>query len=130
MANFERLDRRLCFVGHTHQPGVFLDDPYFEPPHELSDSPYFEIEDERAIINVGSVGQPRDRDPRSSYVLVTRKEDVLGEGAESLVATALSCSIEQVEFVRVEYDLEATVQKILAEPALDDLLGTRLYDGR
>ena len=130
MANFERLDRRLCFVGHTHQPGVFLDDPYFEPPHELSDSPYFEIEDERAIINVGSVGQPRDRDPRSSYVLVTRKEDALGEGAESLVATALSCSIEQVEFVRVEYDLEATVQKILAEPALDDLLGTRLYDGR
>jgi predicted phosphodiesterase len=130
MANFDRLDRRLCFVGHTHQPGVFLDDPYFDPPNELPDAPYFEIEDERAIINVGSVGQPRDRDPRASYVLVYRKEDALGDGTESLVAAALSCSIEQVEFVRIEYDFEKTVQKILAEPALDDLLGNRLYEGR
>ncbi|MGD8450771.1 MAG: metallophosphoesterase family protein [Phycisphaerae bacterium] len=130
MANFERLDRRLCFVGHTHQPGVFLDDPYFDPPNELADAPFFEVEDERAIINVGSVGQPRDRDPRASYALVTRRPDALGDSAESLVAAALSCSIEQVEFVRLEYDLETTVQKILAEPALDDLLGTRLYEGR
>jgi len=130
LANFDRLDRRLCFVGHTHQPGVFLDDPYFDPPSELPDAPFFEIEDERAIINVGSVGQPRDRDPRASYVLVTRNEDSLGDEPESLVAAALSCSIEQVEFVRVEYDIERAVQKILAEPALDDLLGTRLYEGR
>lgn len=130
MANFDRLERRLCFVGHTHQPGVFLDDPYFDPPNELPDAPYFEIEDERAIINVGSVGQPRDRDPRASYVLVHRNEEAIGDEAESLVAAALSCSVEQVEFVRVEYDHEATVQKILAEPALDDLLGTRLYEGR
>ncbi|MFH1747287.1 MAG: metallophosphoesterase family protein, partial [Planctomycetota bacterium] len=130
IANFERLDRRLCFIGHTHQPGVFLDDPYFDPPNELADAPFYEIEDERAIINVGSVGQPRDRDPRASYILVTRKEDTLGDSPESLVAAALSCSIEQVEFVRLDYDLEKTVQKILDEPALDDLLGTRLYEGR
>jgi hypothetical protein len=32
--------------------------------------------------------------------------------------------------VRVEYDIEKTVKKILALPALDELLGTRLYDGR
>ena len=130
VANFDRLDRRLCLVGHTHQPGVFLDDPYFDPPNELPDSPFYEIEEERAIINVGSVGQPRDRDPRASYVIVSRKDEHLGSGTESLVAAALSCGIEQVEFVRVEYDLEKTVQKILANPALDDLLGTRLYEGR
>jgi predicted phosphodiesterase len=130
VANFERLDRRLCFVGHTHQPGVFLDDPYFDPPNELPDSPYYEIEDERAIINVGSVGQPRDRDPRASYVLVYRKNGGETDAAESLVAAALSCSVEQVEFIRVEYDCEQTVQKIMAQPALDDLLGTRLYEGR
>ena len=59
MANFDRLDARVCFVGHTHQPGVFVDDPYFDPPHELPDSPYYEVEDERVIVNVGSVGQPR-----------------------------------------------------------------------
>jgi predicted phosphodiesterase len=130
IANFERLDARICFVGHTHQPGVFVDDPYFDPPHELPDSPYYEVDSERAIINVGSVGQPRDRDPRAAYVVVHRRPEALETGAESLAAVALSCSVEQVEFVRVDYDIERTVKKILAEPALEDLLGTRLYDGR
>jgi diadenosine tetraphosphatase ApaH/serine/threonine PP2A family protein phosphatase len=130
LANFDRLDARICVVGHTHQPGVFVDDPYFDPPNELPDSPYYEVEDERAIINVGSVGQPRDRDSRACYVVVHRRPEAFEDGAESLVAAALNSSIEQVEFVRVEYDLERTVQKILAETHLEDLLGTRLYDGR
>jgi diadenosine tetraphosphatase ApaH/serine/threonine PP2A family protein phosphatase len=132
IANFERLDARICFVGHTHQPGVFLDDPYFDPPNELPDAPFYEVGDERAIINVGSVGQPRDRDPRASYVVVHRRNGNGDDpsGTESLVAQALSCSVEQVEFVRVQYDIEKTVKKIFAEPALDDLLGTRLYEGR
>jgi diadenosine tetraphosphatase ApaH/serine/threonine PP2A family protein phosphatase len=132
IANFERLDARICFVGHTHQPGVFLDDPYFDPPHELPDSPFFEFDEERAIINVGSVGQPRDRDPRASYVLAYPSENDEPDNPHSgsLVKQALRCSVEQVEFVRLEYDLEATVKKILAEPALDDMLGNRLYEGR
>lgn len=130
IANFERLDARLCFVGHTHQPGVFVDDPYFDPPDELPDSPFYEVDNERAIVNVGSVGQPRDRDARACYVIVHRRPEMFEDGVESLAAAALNSSVEQVEFVRVEYDLEQTVQKILAEPALEDLLGTRLYDGR
>lgn len=130
MSNFDRLDARVCFVGHTHQPGVFLDDPYFDPPNELPDSPFYEVEEERVIVNVGSVGQPRDRDQRASYVVVHRSPEALQDSTENMVATALTCSVEQIEFVRVEYDVEKTVQKILAEPALDDLLGTRLYEGR
>jgi len=130
LSNFERLDARICFVGHTHQPGVFLDDPYFDPPNELLDSPFYEVEDERAIINVGSVGQPRDRDQRASYVVVYRRPDNCDDGAESLVDRALRSSVERIEFVRIEYDVERAVQKILAERALDDLLGTRLYEGR
>jgi len=130
IANFDRLDARVCFVGHTHQPGVFVDDPYFDPPEELPDSPMFEINNERAIVNVGSVGQPRDRDTRAGYVIVHRRPESLEDGAESLAAVALGCSIEQIEFARVEYDVEQTVQKILAEPNLEDLLGTRLYEGR
>ncbi len=130
IANFERLDARICFLGHTHQPGVFLDDPYFDPPHELPDSPYYEVEDERAIINVGSVGQPRDKDPRASYVVIRARDEHDDDFGESLVATALGCSVEQVEFVRLEYDIDTTVKKILAEPELDDMLGHRLYDGR
>jgi predicted phosphodiesterase len=128
MANFERMDGRVCFVGHTHQPGVFLDDPYFDPPGELPDHPYYEIEEERTIINVGSVGQPRDRDPRASYAIIHPRNT--GEGAESLVAAALGCTIEQVEFVRLEYDVEKTAEKINAIDELDPLLGERLFDGR
>jgi len=132
VANFERLDARACFVGHTHQPGVFLDDPYFDPPNELPDSPYFEFDEERAIINVGSVGQPRDRDPRASYVIVypNPEDGTDNPGSGSLLEKAMRCSIEQVEFVRLEYDIEATAKQIFAEPELDDMLGHRLYEGR
>lgn len=151
LANFERLDAKLCFIGHTHQPGVFLDDPYFDPPHELPDSPFFELDDQRAIINVGSVGQPRDRDPRASYVLVHTFDDPddadfpngggNGSGqadsggsvkplAGSLLQRAMKGNIDQIEFVRIEYDVEATVKEILAQPMLDDMLGNRLLEGR
>lgn len=132
LANFERLDTRLCFVGHTHQPGVFLDDPYFDPPHELPDAPVYHVESERAIINVGSVGQPRDRDPRASYVILERNPETLkiSKDADSMVVSALSCSVVSVDFVRLEYDIDKTVRKIFAEPELDNMLGTRLYEGR
>jgi len=107
--NFERMEHTTCFVGHTHVPGVFVDDPYFEPPNELPEPGFFVLGDEKVIINVGSVGQPRDRDPRASYAIV--------EGNE-------------LRFVRLEYDIEAVVAKILANPHLDDFLGVRLRDGR
>jgi predicted phosphodiesterase len=103
---FERFDR-LCFVGHTHVPGVFLEGPDFYSPDELDYR--FELTDEKAIINVGSVGQPRDRDRRSSFVIVNDT---------------------YVEFVRLDYDVETTVRKIHDNPELDNFLGTRLLDGR
>jgi len=103
---FERFDR-LCFVGHTHVPGVFLEGPDFYSPDELDYK--FELTDEKAIINVGSVGQPRDRDPRSSFVVVTDAH---------------------IEFVRLAYDIETTVKKVEAIEELDNFLGARLLDGR
>ena len=109
-ANFERLEQVACFVGHTHVPGIFVDDPYFEAPDELTEPGAYEIaDDDRVIVNVGSVGQPRDRDPRTSY-------GVVDDG--------------RVEFVRLEYDIEKTVHKILNIPDLDDFLGHRLLEGR
>lgn len=109
LQNFDRMEHTTCFVGHTHVPGVFVDDPYFEPPNELPDPGRFVLGDEKVIINVGSIGQPRDRDPRASYAIV---------------------SDDQLEFVRLEYDIEAVVAKIQANPNLDDFLGIRLRDGR
>lgn len=122
LANFERLgpNHMTCMVGHTHVPGVFLDDPYFDPPSELPEENCYRItEDEKAIINVGSVGQPRDRDIRASYVVVTVQDRVPNNGYRADVA-----------FHRVDYDVERAVKKILAVPELDDFLGTRLLDGR
>jgi diadenosine tetraphosphatase ApaH/serine/threonine PP2A family protein phosphatase len=104
---FDRFSH-VCFVGHTHVPGVFLETPDFYSPDEVSG--VWEFSGPRKVlINVGSVGQPRDRDPRASYVVV---EPGLAR------------------FVRVEYDVESVVQKVLAVPELDNYLGTRLRDGR
>jgi predicted phosphodiesterase len=131
MSNFERLDADICFVGHTHQPGIFLEDPYFDPPHELADAPFFDLRQERAIINVGSVGQPRDRDPRASFVVIYEKGDDVGEvRTTSLVDEAMSDTLQQLEFVRIEYDIETTIKKITAQEELDDFLGHRLLEGR
>jgi diadenosine tetraphosphatase ApaH/serine/threonine PP2A family protein phosphatase len=109
LSNFERMSQMTCFCGHTHVPGVFVDDPYFEPPDELGDSQSYAIGDEKAIINVGSVGQPRDRDPRAAYAILNDDE---------------------VQFVRIEYDIDVTARKIHDNPHLDDFLGTRLFEGR
>ena len=104
---FDRFEG-LCFVGHTHVPGVFLSTPDFYSPDELEN--VFEVDPGRkALINVGSVGQPRDRDTRASYAIV-------GEG--------------KVEFVRVPYAVESVVEKVRAIPQLDSYVGTRLTEGR
>ena len=106
-AIFERFEH-LCFVGHTHIPGVFLQTPDFYSPDELGEA--YEIDPvQKALINVGSVGQPRDRDTRASYVIVDDGE---------------------VQFIRVPYPIEPVVEKVKAIDALDNYVGTRLLEGR
>ena len=99
----------VCFQGHTHVPGVFTSDLRFVRPVDADGG--FDVSDQtqRYMINVGSVGQPRDGDSRSCYVV--------HDG-------------ERVVFHRVEYDVEKTVASIEAEPDLDNLLGYRLREGR
>jgi len=104
---FERVNH-ICFVGHTHMPGVFLDEPDFYLPSEL-DGVYPIRDDEKAIINIGSVGQPRDKDNRASYVYVNKNN---------------------VYFVRVKYDFQTTMKKISAVDRLDNFHAERLRDGR
>ena len=104
---FERV-KNICFVGHTHLPGVFLDEPDFYLPSELGDA-YPIIDDEKAIINIGSVGQPRDKDNRASYVYVDGNK---------------------ANFVRLEYDFEKTMEKIKAIDQLDNFHAERLQEGR
>ena len=131
LENFKRLEdhHAACLVGHTHVPGVFLDDPCFDPPDELPEIGIYSITpDEKAIINIGSVGQPRDRDPRLCYAVVYEK----GEAPESYEPPAVGddeyCTT--LEFVRLAYDIEKAARKIYDTPELDDFLGTRLFEGR
>lgn len=131
LENFKRLteDQMACVVGHTHVPGVFLDDPCFDPPDELPEMNIYSItSDEKAIINVGSVGQPRDRDPRLCYVLVYEKHEAPEDYEPPEVGEDEYCTT--IEFVRLEYDVEKAARKIFDTPELDDYLGTRLFEGR
>jgi diadenosine tetraphosphatase ApaH/serine/threonine PP2A family protein phosphatase len=106
------LVERYCFQGHTHVPGVFVeqapDDLYqFHGPEELGHA--YRLDGRKTLCNVGSVGQPRDGDPRACYVLL--------DG-------------DAIRFRRVAYDHESTIKKILAVPELAPFLAERLRDGR
>lgn len=98
---------KYCFQGHTHIPGVFTEAHEFHSPEELNYR--YELGDTKIMINVGSVGQPRDNDPRCSYVTVDGNE---------------------VCFHRVDYDVDTTAKKIYDIPDLDNFLGDRIREGR
>ena len=103
-----RIDQ-YCFQGHTHMPGVFTESGDFVTPERCNYE--FALGEGRAMVNVGSVGQPRDGDPRSCYV-------VLDDEANT------------IEYRRLRYPIEVTRDKIYAEPDLDNMLGDRLVPGR
>ncbi|MDZ4849238.1 MAG: metallophosphoesterase family protein [Pirellulaceae bacterium] len=96
-----------CFQGHTHVPGVFTADMTFLRPEETMGK--IQLSSDKAMINVGSVGQPRDGDWRACYVVY---------------------EAGTVEYRRVEYDVAITSNKIFAIPDLDNFLGERLREGR
>lgn len=97
--SFDYFETPFCFVGHTHLPVIFslnddmqyahLDVPEAGKPIELTP---------RAIINPGSVGQPRDRDPRASYAIFDTEHN-------------------SILFRRVSYDVSA-VQKRMTDAGL------------
>lgn len=103
-AVFSKIEH-VCFAGHTHVSGVFTEGGYITaiPERPMSLKGYGKV-----LVNVGSVGQPRDGDPRACYVLF--------DG-------------EAVTFVRVEYDFEKTIELMLAIPELDSYLTKRLRTG-
>jgi len=109
-ANFGAMERDVCFVGHSHVPAVYYQDGRLFCPDGTA-GPYAlgAVPDQRAIVNVGSVGQPRDGDARLSYVLY--------DG-------------ESVQFVRVAYDHHKAAEGIRAVPELPDYLADRLLVGR
>jgi len=98
----------LCFVAHTHRPGIFVDDG-----KSLAVCDDREIVLKKAnlyIINVGSVGQPRDSDPRACCCIYNSISGL-------------------VQLVRLPYDVQAAQERILAA-GLPSFLAARLAEGR
>jgi diadenosine tetraphosphatase ApaH/serine/threonine PP2A family protein phosphatase len=107
-AELETYQETLCFIGHSHFPAVFESDG--SRLRYLQDERVPLVAGRRYLVNVGSVGQPRDGDPRAAYLLYDT------EGRE-LVRR------------RLEYDVETAARKIL-EAGLPDFLAQRLARGR
>jgi diadenosine tetraphosphatase ApaH/serine/threonine PP2A family protein phosphatase len=97
----------VCFVGHTHIPCCFSTNTSqgFSRASRLRLEP-----GTKYIVNVGSVGQPRDGNPLASYVIYDLAEDV-------------------IRFVRVQYDI-ATAQKKIIDAGLPHILAMRLGWGK
>ena len=114
---------RYCFQGHTHIPGVFTEDLNFLALDEIDGQ--YTLAEQKVLINVGSVGQPRDGDPRAAYVILNGKQGESATGTDGGLQPGTT-----VTFRRVEYDFEKTAEKIYAIPDLDNFLGDRLRDGR
>jgi len=105
---FRRMETNICFIGHTHVPATFVKDE--NDRILLKRESKIKIEDKnKYIVNVGSVGQPRDGRPQSAYCVYDTEE-------------------REVEIKRLDYDIQAARQKIL-DSGLPTFLGDRLLIG-
>jgi predicted phosphodiesterase len=108
-ATFELLlDRSVCFVGHTHVPLVFIQDKQGNTHYQDVDSIKIEPAN-KYIINVGSVGQPRDSIPQAAYCIFDTES-------------------QEVWIKRIKYDVFKARRKII-EAGLPPFLGDRLLTG-
>lgn len=110
---FRASEARVVLFGHSHIPSCFIeehDEPYRSSISFVSTDELDVIADRRYLINPGSVGQPRDADPRAAYMVV--------EWAEA----------PRIEWRRVDYDVARAAEKIYAA-GLPRILGERLFSG-
>ncbi|MCX7013318.1 MAG: metallophosphoesterase family protein [Candidatus Sumerlaeota bacterium] len=106
-ASFECFQQRFCFIGHSHQPFLI---EWRDGVISCPSTPIVEIQDDsRYLINVGSVGQPRDRNPMACFVIVDQ-------------------GTRRIEFHRAPYDLEAA-QRAILDCGLPAQLAERLAFG-
>lgn len=102
------LDTKVTFFGHTHVQGGFL--LARGGIRRILPDGVLELEpDHLYLLNPGSVGQPRDMDPKAAYVIYTPED-------------------RTVEYRRVKYNIAGAAQKIL-DAGLPPVLAARLYEG-
>ena len=108
MHTFEILKRKICFVAHSHIPTTFT--LREGSVYQSSKEKIILKKGEKYIINVGSIGQPRDNDNRACYCTYDPDKN-------------------EIEFHRVEYDIRTAREKII-KGGLPPILGDRLLVGR
>lgn len=84
---------RICFFGHTHEGAVYTEDRGSVTGRKDCRGEVKLLKGAHYLINPGSVGQPRDRDPRASFLIYDAKRST-------------------VNFHRVDYDIDAAAEKI------------------
>lgn len=94
MQNFQCFREPVCFVGHSHVPIIFSHHGNYEIT-ACRDQTKNLSKASRYIINVGSVGQPRDGDPKSAFVF-------------------FDTDTFAYQLVRIEYDIQTTQRAMLA----------------
>ncbi len=109
--SFQYQEAQLGFYGHTHLPRAFFNHLSREPLVGREEMGAFSVDaDVKALVNVGSVGQPRDHDTRAAFVVYDTEEKL-------------------VSLRSVEYNFTAASDKIRAA-GLPDFLADRLLVGR
>jgi predicted phosphodiesterase len=128
MERLFQLVERYCFQGHTHVPGVFTEGFQFYAPEEIDNE--YTLGDGKLMINVGSVGQPRDGDNRACYVVLDDGRSLSTNGDPGDTDDVPASGPVRIIYRRLAYDFETTIQKIYAVPELEPFLGDRLRQGR
>lgn len=103
--NFNYFSEKFCFIGHSHYPQVFK-----LKNNRISFSNKLSYEDgARYIINVGSIGQPRDKNPKLCFCI-------------------FDTDTYELKYVRIKYPAEIAAEKII-KSGLPEALGERLLKG-
>lgn len=106
---FSHFRTQICFIGHSHVPvAVYQDDNGY--CDLVRDNPFPIVAKRRYIVNVGSVGQPRDMDPRAGYAIYDGNNNT-------------------IEIIRLDYNVPLAQQKIVLG-GLPEVLADRLLAGR
>lgn len=112
--NLDHFDTTGCVHGHTHIPSVFGQDVSANwHVIQARHGDDFQLDYTRWLVNPGSVGQPRDGDPRASYALLRITDD----------------EVPHIQFYRAEYDV-AKAQDLILDAHLPSTLAYRLSAGR
>jgi len=105
-----RQAKRVALIGHSHVPLFFTDGGGHVQGAHAESGTSLQIGEGQWLINPGSVGQPRDRDPRAAWLEVDTER-------------------WEVSWRRVPYDIDRAAEAIAAAE-LPEQLGRRLYEGR